>query len=668
MKPPPVAGIQAGIPAALDRVISTCLAKDPDDRYQSARDLLRELEWVASGSTDETAARSLKPLVPTSRIAWLVAGVTTVALIAIVFVGLRRDEAAPVLIPVQFTIGPPEGSSFGGPSAGGTGTATQLAISPDGRNIAFVSGTKTVFQIWLRPLGAREATPIAGTEGGTFPFWSADSRFIGFFAGGKLKKVAIGGGPPIVLCDAPSGRGGSWSHENVIVFAPSVEAGTGLMRVSSDGGVPTVVTTVDKASGETNRWPHFLPDGRHFIYTASTGACCPPEKPSVIRIGSLEPGRAETTLFEAESSVAYAAGHLFFARDETLVAQPFDPETWRPTGDAVPVADEVGPEGSRYVGVSASHNGTLVYAPDSSRAPRQLMWFDRTGRDLGTLGEATQYSNPALSADEKRVALALGSGSRENPRSDIWIVDLARDLRSPLTVDPGIDRSPVWSPDGTRIAFSGERSGKNSLRQKSVDGTAGDELLLESPDKALAMSPTDWSSDGRFIAYTLIGSFPRRLDVWALPLFGDRKPFPLAATAFVENAAVFSPNGRWIAYISDEAGRPNVYVQPFPAGGAKRQVSRNGGGQPVWRSDGKELFFIDTEGNMMAAPIDATGQFEVGTPQVLFPAIHPSALALGIRQYAVTRDGKRFLVNVRPQRSAVTPMTVVVNWTATIQK
>jgi eukaryotic-like serine/threonine-protein kinase len=240
---------------------------------------------------------------------------------------------------------------------------------------------------------------------------------------------------------------------------------------------------------------------------------------------------------------------------------------------------------------------------------------------------------------------------------------------SRLTVDPGVDRSPVWSPDGTRIAFAGTRAGKTSLYQKLVDGTVSDEqLLLESSANNVSVFPTDWSTDGRYIAYVLSGTFPLRSDVWVLPLFGDRKPFPVAQTAFIETSAMFSPDGRWIAYMSNEAGAPNVYVQPFPPEGKRYQASTDGGAQPFWRSDGKELFFLKPDGTMMAAPINGTSRFDVGVPKSLFPAVHPSALTTVNLQYGVMRDGQRFLVNVRPQESSVVPLTVIVNWTATIPK
>ena len=264
-----------GVPAALDRIISTCLAKDPDDRYQSARDLLRDLKWVASGSSDGAIVQAIAPPARSNRVAWLIAAVTTIALVVTAVVALRRaGEVSPMASPMQFTIAPPENTLFGGPTDLGTGTATQLAVSPDGRHVVFVARATSVYQIWLRPVASLNAQVIPGTEGGAFPFWSPDSQFIGFFAAGNLKKVPIAGGKPIVLCEAPAGRGGSWGRDNVILFTPSTTVG--VQRVSSAGGSPAVVTTLDPATGETShRWPHFLPDGRHFLYTAARTPAVP---------------------------------------------------------------------------------------------------------------------------------------------------------------------------------------------------------------------------------------------------------------------------------------------------------------------------------------------------------------------------------------------------------
>jgi Tol biopolymer transport system component len=596
-----------------------------------------------------------------SRVPWLIAGVLAAGLIMVTAVALRRDGGLMSGAgPAQFTIAPPEHASFGGPSRGGSGTATQVAVSPDGRHIVFVARTTASYQIWLRPLATLEATPIQGTDGGIFPFWSPDSRSIGFFADGKLKIVQINGGPPIVLADAPTGNGGSWSRDDVILFAPGTSR-PGLWRVSSAGGAPTIATTLDKEAGEDgHRWPYFLPDGRHFFYTAIAGPCCPAATPSVIRIGSLDRPGDDVTLFQAESSASYASGHVIFARGETLMARPFDLETRRLRGDVFPLAARVTTEASRYVGASVSENGTLVYGQAVADVPRQLTWFDRTGRVLGTLGDAALYSGLALSPDEHRVAVTLGTGHPENV--DIWLLDVDSDIRSRLTVHPGRDVSPVWSPDGTRIAFQSTRSQQPvALRQTLSNGTGADELLLEGPG-SFTMTPSSWSGDARSIAYTTRGS-----NISVLPLVGDRKPFPVAATPFTEGSAVFSPDGRWIAYVSNEGGQTDVYVQSFPGPGSKSQVSRDGGSHPVWRADGRELFYLAADGTLMTVAVGGGPSFDAGRPRPLFS---PNAWKLTANQvYAVTKDGQRFLVNVTPQKSSdAAPLTVVLNWTEAIHR
>jgi Tol biopolymer transport system component/predicted Ser/Thr protein kinase len=666
-EPPPVSRVQPVVPAVLDRIISTCLAKEPDDRYQSARDLWRDLQWAASGSSDGAAVRTVNAPRPSNRIAWLVAGVVSVLLIAMAVVGFRlAGEVAPDASPVEFTIASPDGTSFGGPPpGGGTGVATQVAVSPNGRNIAFVAGARPGYQLWLRSVASVAATPIPGTEGATFPFWSPDSRFIAFFAGGKLKKVQMAGGPPTELCDAPGGRGGTWSRDNVILFAPAF-GGAGLQRVSSNGGTPTAVTA-DPAGSEGYRWPHFLPDGRHYLYTVITGSCCPASKPATIRIGSLDQDEATVTLLQAESSVSYASGHLLFAAAGTLMAQPFDAKARVLNGDAFPVAENIDPEGSRYVSASVSNNGTLVYARGGSLLS-ELTWFDRAGRSVATLGEPAYYTNLALSPDGSHVAVSKRTGSPEN--QDIWIIDIARNIPSRLTDDAGGDGGPVWSPDGSRIAF--QRTGKISMRQQVVTLAAADESLIVGADTTAGIMPTDWSRDGRFIAYTLTtGRFPPRLDVLVLPLFGDRKPIPLAETAFLEGSGVFSPDGRWVGYVSNEADQANVYVRPFLRDGGKVPISRDGGSHPVWRADGKELFYLAEDGSFMAVPIDTTNEVRAGVPQVLFP-VHLGAGALSSNNtgqvYAVRKDGQQILINSRPEKYTQSPLTVVLNWTATIHK
>jgi Tol biopolymer transport system component len=669
MKEPEWSALPAATPMGLRRLLTRCLKKEPKARMRDIGEARLQIEELLGGAPEALSVPAMPRRLSLWQRArpWTSAGALALGLvlIAVSFIALRRAGAvAPATGPVTFTIAPPENMSFGGPRSLGSGRATQVAVSPDGQNIVFVAGASSGFQIWLRAVATLATRPIPGTEGGVFPFWSPDSRSIGFFAAGKLKKVQVAGGPAIVLCDATFARGGSWSRDDVILFTPSTNGA--LYRVSSAGGAPTVVTTLDPTTGETNhRWPYFLPDGRHFLYTASVGTCCPASKPSMIRIGSLDPAEAAVTLFQgAESSVSYASGHLLFAKidDEMLMAQPFDLVARQLKGAAFPLSEHVSWEGSRYVGASASENGTLVYAHGDSQ-PRRLTWFDRAGHALATLGDAAPYSSGsslALSRDEQRVAVAQATGKPENV--DIWIVDLVRSGPSRRqTFDPGADASPVWSPDGTHIAFSSMRSGKISLHQKLVNETAVDELLLEGSGN---IAPNDWSADGRYIAFEDRTS--GNIDLWVLPLFGDRKPFPLIRTEFAESQAGFAPNGHWIAYSSNEGGERNVFVQPFPVTGGKIQISRDGGSQPVWRADGRELFYLRSDGSLMAVPIDATGQ-PAGVPEALFRTTVP-IFNSSRGQYAVTKDGKRFLTTASPEQPSVVPLTVVVNWTATIQK
>jgi Tol biopolymer transport system component/DNA-binding winged helix-turn-helix (wHTH) protein len=608
-----------------------------------------------------SAAPGVSPPPRAHRATWVVLAGVALGVIGTAAMALRRDAPSVATVaPAQFTIAPPENASFGGPSRGGSGSATQLAVSPDGRQIAFVARGDAAYQIWLRPIAALDATPLQGTDGAAFPFWSPDSRSLGFFADGKLKTIPLAGGPPTVLADAPLGNGGSWNRENVILFAGGA-ARTGLSRVPSTGGRPTAATVIDaKAAEDAHRWPHFLPDGRHFFYTAVTGPCCPPGTPSEVRIGSLDEPGHDAPLFQAESAAAYASGHLIFARDETLMAQPFDAETRRLLGDPFPLAEHVTSEGSRYVGASASANGMLVYGQAGADVERQLTWFDRAGHPLGTVGDPARYAGLALSPDERRVAVTLETGTQKNV--DIWVIDVPRNIRSRLTVHPGQDVSPVWSPDGARVAFQASRLNEPvAIRQTLSHETGTDELVLQGPGN-FTMLPTAWSSDGRFLAYVTKGS-----NVWVLPLFGDRKPFAFANSPFTETSGVFSPDGRWIAYTSNEGGQTDVYVQAFPGPGVKSQVSRDGGSHPVWRGDGRELFYLGRDGTLMVVSIGAGASFESGPPHALF---RTNVWRRTFNQvYAATRDGQRFLVNAMPPgASGSAPITVVLNWTAAFHR
>ena len=657
--PPRVSTLQPVAPPALDRVIGTCLEKDPDDRYQSARDLLRDLKWVATTGTPATPTAAASP----RRVVRTVAAAVTLAVCGAVTGALALRQFRPVTgtEPIQFTVTAPEGHPFGGPPAGGTGGATQLALSPDGRQLAFVAAEHDTFQIWIRSAAAVAPRLIAGTDGAAFPFWSPDGRHLAFFADGKLKRTAVAGGPPIVLCDAPNARGGTWSRDNVILFGAGSNSEP-IRRVSAAGGTPVPASRLDTAYGDTyHRWPSFLPDGRHFVFTAAIGVCCPAPKTAEIRVGTLD-STDVLRLFQVDSAVQYASGHLLYSRDGTLMAQPFDAAALKSTGEAFPVAEHVRVEGSRYASFSASANGVLAYGLGLSESSNRLTWRDRAGRVGESIGEPARLVGMALSPDERRVAVTVRTGNDQ----DIWIADAQRGTTSRFTFDPGVDLAPVWSPDGSHIVYEAARNGVMGLRLMLASGASNEETLLE--ERGGIVTPTDWSHDGRYILFERSTTSRQASDIWALPLFGDRKPFAVIATPFVDLAAVFSPDGRWIAYQSNETGSPEVYVQPFPPTGGKYQASKNGGRMPIWSADGKELYYIEPrDDRLMAVAVDGShAEFEMAAAQALF--VSGAAVGGTNREYAVSKDRQRFLINMRGDQATAEPITVVVNWLAAVQK
>jgi len=482
-----------------------------------------------------------------------------------------------------------------------TAAPLEFALSPDGRYIVFVASGDGPQRLWLRALDKTEAQPMAGTDGADYPFWSADSRSIGFFAIGKLKRIDIAGGPPQALADTGGLHGGAWNADGTILFNASV---TGpLSRIAASGGEPVAVTRLDSPRQTDHRFPQFLPDGRHFLFHA-LGT---PEAAGIY-LGSLDGGEPKR-LAAADTAGAYLApGMIAFVRQTTLMAQHLDLKRGELTGDPVSLADPVGSNALAFGGFSVSAAGQLAYR--GGGALRQLKWYDRTGKAVGVAGEpdSTILLYPELSPDGGHVALVRNVQS--NP--DVWLMDLVRGGMTRFTFDPAVDLVPLWSPDGMRIAFVSTRKGPYNLYLKPSSGAGAEELLLETPNNKYAQ---DWSKDGRFLLYAEADPKTGR-DLWALPMTGnDRKPIVVVKTPFEELNGQFSPDGHWVAYETNESGRFEIVVQPFPVPSGKWQVSTGGGIQPRWRADGKELYFIAPDGKLMAASVTAAGvTFAAGTP------------------------------------------------------
>ncbi len=627
-------------PAEVRPLLKRCLEKDPKKRLRDIGDMELLL------NVEQAFGLPMRAEGPLHTKAWLaVSAVLLLALAAVSFIHFR--ETPPPEQTLRYTIAAPEGSAV-----------HSFAISSDGRYLAIAAAVNGKRQLWLRAMDALQSQPMPFTEDATFPFWSPDSRYIGFFAQGKLKKVAAGGGPAQSLCDAANGRGGSWNRDDVIVFSPDTSGS--IQRVPAGGGVPA---DVNKTKGALY-YPVFLPDGRHFLYEARGVG----EK-SGIYVGSLDGKENRRVLADisgavfAPSARSARTGHILFVRENTLMALPLDPVSAQISGDVFPAADGVSLTVNFYVPATVSDNGVLLYATGGSAGgTNQIGWYDRAGKSLGPVGMPGGVFDPAISPDERSVVFRRLTGGG----GDLWVRDLSRGTETRFTSDASNNAAPCWSPKSDRIVFTSNRTGVFNLYQKAASGSGKDELLL--PNSVYDIS-SQWSRDGRFIVY--FEQDPKnKYDLWVLPTEGaatDRKPIPFLRTEFDEVQGQLSPDSHWMAFTSERSGRREVYVRPFPPGEGEWPISIAGGEQPRWSGDGKELFFEAADGKMMSVPVKAvTGaepSFEAGAPVALFDAHMASSTAAILFEYDVTADGKRFLIDtIGGSGATAPPLTVVTHW------
>ena len=641
--PEPITAIQPLAPPMLDHVVRACLTKDPVDRIQSAHDVAMDLGWVdslrsAPPDTESSAA------VARSRVPWFaaVAGAIVLGTLA----GFLLHHPAPAAPSVRAALNPPPAGRFrltddaGGPPV----------ISPDGAYLAFTATVDGKTSVWVRPMNSNDARALPDTSDAIFPFWSPDSRSIGYFAGNKLKTIEIGGGASQAVCDVTIGRGGAWGPGGEIVFSPAPTAA--LMLVSASGGTPTPLTSLDPALHTSHRWPFFLPDGKHFLYLAMHHD---PSKSSnnAIYYASRD-GHENRLLIHAQTNAIYAAGFLLFGRGDQLMAQPFDPAKGTFSGRAQAVSSGVLNDVTTWhMDASATDSGVLTFANGTS-GNVQLVWMDRTGKQTGVAVENLQNLQFArLSPQGDRVALMLDSGI-----NDIWTLDLARGVRTRLTFGPIANTFPVWSPDGKWIAYASLRAGTSTIYRKPADGSGTEEMLFTDAG-GNTLIPSDWSRDGKTLFYSN-GFQTGEQTTWALPLDGDRKP-----RLVVEHAinATLSPNGRWLAYTLF-SGTAEVYVVAYGGGQGKWQVSPNGGQVPQWSKDGKELYYLDGTQSIVAVPVKDLGNtLEFGAGQTLVS----QWTVLSTPFYSVFPDGQKLLME-RVSQQVSQPITVVTNFTAQLRK
>jgi Tol biopolymer transport system component len=661
MKDPDWAALPERTPAGVKRVLRKCLQRDAKVRLHDIADARLDLEELSAQGASGSFIFEVEQAAPNPTVAsaertrrergsrkslYLSWGIAAAFAAAAGVLALRARAPRHDAHVVQLEVRAPESASFG----------NSMTLSPDGRRLAFVAtDEKDVERLYVRSFDALGALPFPGTEGARFPFWSPDGKALAFFTGDRLVRVSAGGGPPQTICMAADGRGGTWSPRDVIVFAPGTRLP--LHRVSASGGVSAPLTALG-AGDYTHRWPKFLPDGVHFVYLCLSNE----DSRAGIHVGSLDsPG--DTFIVPTRGRADYDAGRLLYVRENTLFSQPFDLGRHKLSGEPTLIVDGIIPEGeSGWTGLAAfsgAADGTLVYRRRAN-VREKLTWFDRKGKPLGTVGDPAVMSEPFWFPGAQRLGLAVSDRRTDLP--DLWQVDLTRGTWTRLTFGPKANNTGFVSPDGRSLYFSSLGASHLGLHRRLLDGSGGDELLLAPDTDAYAdfVSP-----DGTSLVYES-SSRSGRNELWSLPLTGERKPVLLLAgmQSSVAHASA-SPDGRFFAYASDETGRSEVYVQRFPPSGGKWQISKGGGDQPLWRADGRELFFVSPDRKLMAVDLSLQGDVRAGGPKPLFSLrVPPNGISDNRSQYLPAPDGNRFLVLVSTDERQDQPAVVVLNWPA----
>ncbi|HSE62600.1 MAG TPA: protein kinase, partial [Thermoanaerobaculia bacterium] len=645
--PPDLSSTNRQVSPALDRIIRHCLEKDPEARFHSAHDLAFQLqippaEDSASLPAAEPARVRLRPVTMVgTAILLLLAGTLAVLL-------LRHPRGERAAQTVRFSIPIPPGTTYA-PSEISRG----VSISPDGTRIVVEAISNGRPRLFARPLDLEKFTELEGSVGARAHFWSPDGRFIAFYADGKLKKIPAAGGPAEELCSARYEFVGTWSREGTILFAEIPPAAPGIYSVSDKGGEPVRILAPDPARPSAALWPQFLPDGRRYLYQSFVPGGPEAGRRHQLRVASLDT-KETRTIVPLLSRFEYAEpGYLFYVRDNALFVQPFDEKRTVPRGEPILLADGVrhffGPGNASF---SISHTGAVVY--EAAQPPVRLAWFDRQGREIGTLGQPAVVKGLRISPEGGRVAVDVLDSKPGT--SDLWLYELASGVSTRLNAGQLDEVQPVWSPDGTKLIFRSDEKGPPDVHEMVVGSPGSERPVLEQPG---VQEPADVSPNGRLLVY--LEDAATTPDIWLRPLEGDRKPRPWVRSPFNERSPRFSPDGRWIAYESDESGTPEVYVALTDGAGEKKRLSPGGGRHPRWRRGGSELYYVAPDGSVMAIPITPGPGLETGSPMPLFH------VETDVENFDVVPDGSRFLVSTRLDRLPESPLRVILNWEAALK-